>query len=133
MNVSYNATDLGVSLVGRHKLIDHYHKAIFAVHGFTATLCLVYFALLYNLNKTKENQWYHKWIGRTMIIPLILSVVTGFGLLYYVKDGAIHDVRLARTAINSQGLAGVIASLNAFVFIHQGCVVVQSFACVPRH
>jgi len=104
------------SPISRHIVFDLKHYTIYIIHDCSCFLTLFLFIFLY-CKKSK----FHSLIGTLTIIPLTISIISGF-LLIYSKTFITEKDKLEYGPIYSitfftQGSNIILISLNAF-FIH---------------
>jgi hypothetical protein len=110
MNIIY-------SPLSRHILYNYKHYIVFVIHDFSAGLTLFLFIFLWNISKTKI----HAFIGKFCLIPLIITISSGFLLIKLKLDNNQKIINLTNEELPiysltlfTQGTNIILISVNAF-------------------
>jgi hypothetical protein len=101
------------SPISRHIIHNYLHYSIFIIHDLSACLTLVLFLFLFNIPKTKI----HAFIGKYCIIPLSITIISGFLLIQCKLDSysiTNKDKDIYAITLFTQGTNIMLISINAF-------------------
>lgn len=105
---------LFISPLARHRLQDFEHYVYFIIHDVSSFFCVSIFLYLWRIGRTNPN---HKFVGRLFVIPLTLSVISGFCLCSRRSGDSKFSPAassLFSITLGSQGWNIISISLNAF-------------------
>ena len=101
------------SPISRHIVFENKHYIVFIIHDIMSFFTLLLFFILWNTPKTKL----HSFFGKFTLVPLTISIITGFLLIKYKLDHKIisnDQSCIYSITLLTQGLNIINISLNAF-------------------
>ena len=104
-----------LSPLSRHELEDWQHFVVFCVHDISSIISCGFFVYLFALSLTDP---YHKIIGRICGVNFVVTVISGFVLVYARKTETMKHITpslLNTKTITTQGFCVLGICFNAFL------------------